>query len=57
MLAPSAYAIRLDKMTSRKRLDAYQAAFANKQYKSHRKVGTPNEIIQSLASQDQKKHL
>ena len=57
MLAPSAYAIRLDKMTSRKRLNMHQAAFANKQYKSHQKVGTPNKIIQSLASQDQKKYL
>ena len=55
--ACSAYVIRLDNMTSRKGLDARQAAFANKQYKSHRKVGTPNDIIWSLASQDQKKDL
>jgi len=57
MHTPSAYASRLDNATSRKGLDAHQAAFVNKQYKSHWKVGTPNDIIKSLASQDQKKDL
>ena len=42
----------LDNATSRKGLDARQAAFANKQYKSHRKVGLPSEITQSLGAQD-----
>jgi len=43
---------RLDNATSRKGLNARQAAFANKQYKSHRRVGLPSDIIQSLATQD-----
>src|SRR5260221_14791448 len=43
---------RLDNTTSRKGLNACQAAFANKRYKSHRRVGLPNDIIQSLAIQD-----
>jgi hypothetical protein len=48
----AAYAIRLDNATSRKGLNARQAAFANKQYKSHRRVGLPSDIIKSLAIQD-----
>ena len=46
-----AYATRLDNATSRKGLDACQAAFANKQYKSHRRIGLPSDIIKSLATQ------
>ena len=42
----------LDNMTSRKGLDTHQAAFANKQYKSHQRVGLPTNIIEALASQD-----
>ena len=36
---------------SRKGLDARQAAFANKKYKSHRRVGLPSDVIASLAAQ------
>jgi len=43
---------RLDNTTSRKGLNAQQAAFANRRYKSHRRVGLPGDIIQDLADQD-----
>ena len=43
---------RLDNMTSRKGLNARQAAFANKRYKSHRRVGLPHDIVQSMDTQD-----
>jgi len=36
------------------RLDAGQAALANKKYKSHRKVGLPKDIIDSI---DTKRHV
>ena len=35
-------------------LDAWQAALANKKYKSHRKVGLPKDIIDSA---DEKRHV
>ena len=46
-----------DNATSRKKLNAYQAAFANKQYKSYQRVGLPNDIIRSLTSKDEQKTL
>ena len=39
---------RLDNATSRKGLDARQAAYANKKYKSHRRVGLPSDIIAAI---------
>src|SRR5260221_14134129 len=36
----------------RKGLDARQAALANKQYKSHRKIGLPKDIIKSINTVD-----
>jgi hypothetical protein len=39
----------LDNAPSRKGLDTQQAAFANKKYKSHRRVGLPSDIIASMA--------
>jgi len=48
---------RLDNMTSRKGLNVHQAAFANKQYKSHWRIGLPSDIIESLATQDEYKTL
>ncbi len=48
---------RLDNTTSRKGLNVRQAAFANKQYKSHQRVGFPSDIIDSLAAQDDQKAL
>jgi hypothetical protein len=44
--------VQLDNMTSRKGLDVCQAAYANKKYKSHRKVGLPNDIKASIAAED-----
>ena len=44
--------VQLDNATSRKGLDARQAAYANKKYKSHRKVGLPNDIKASIAAED-----
>lgn len=44
-----------DNTPSRKKLDAHQATFANKQYKSHRRVGLPSDIIESMAAQDKSK--
>jgi hypothetical protein len=43
---------RLDKMIARKGLNARQAAYANRTYKSHRRVGLPSDIIASLAMKD-----
>ena len=48
---------RLDNATSRKGLNACQAAFANKKYKSHRSVGVPGDIMKALAIQDVQKAL
>ncbi len=42
----------LDNTISRKGLNAHQAAFANKKYKSHQRVGLPSEIIESLSAKD-----
>jgi hypothetical protein len=39
---------RLDNAISRKGLDARQAAYANKKYKSHRRVGLPSDIIAAI---------
>jgi hypothetical protein len=44
--------VRLDNATFRKGLDTRQAAYANKKYKSHRKVGLPNDIKASIAAED-----
>jgi hypothetical protein len=44
--------VRLDNTTSRKGLNTHQAAYANKKYKSHRKVGLPNDIKASIAAED-----
>jgi len=38
----------LDNATSRKGLDMHQATFANKKYKSYRRVGLLSDIIASL---------
>jgi hypothetical protein len=43
----------LDNATSRKGLDVHQAAYANKKYKSHRKVSLLSDIIASLATEDE----
>jgi hypothetical protein len=47
---------RLDNPTSRKGLNACQAAFANKKYKSHRRVGLPSDITACLAAKDDPEH-
>jgi hypothetical protein len=52
-----AYVDHLDNATSRKGLNACQATFANKQYKSHQRVGLPSDIIESLATQNNYKAL
>jgi hypothetical protein len=36
----------------RKGLDAQQAAFVNKKYKSHQRIGLPSDILASLATND-----
>jgi len=38
--------------TYRKGLDVQQAAFANRKYKSHRRIGLPSDILTSLATVD-----
>jgi hypothetical protein len=43
---------RLDNAITRLGLNARQAAFANKKYKLHRRVGLPSDIIAALAPQD-----
>jgi len=43
---------QLDNATSRKGLDARQAAFANKKYKSHRRVGLTGNIIAAINAKD-----
>jgi len=43
---------RLDNAISRKGLNVCQAAYANKKYKSHRKVGLPSDIIASINAQN-----
>jgi len=53
----STYTNRLDDNPSRKGLNVHQAAFANKQYKSHRRVSLPGDIIKSLAIKDARKTL
>lgn len=45
----------LDNKPPRKKLDAHQAAFANKQYKSHQRVGLPGDIFKSLATKGKQK--
>jgi hypothetical protein len=47
----------LDKTISRKGLNACQAAFSNRKYKAHRRVGLPSDIIDSLATKDTVKPL
>ena len=42
----------LDKTISRKGLNTCQAAYANRKYASHRRVGLPGDIIASLATED-----
>jgi hypothetical protein len=46
---------RLDNTTSRKGLNAREAAFANKQYKSHRRVGLSADILASIKAKDASK--
>ena len=43
---------RLDKTITRKGLNARQAAYANRKYASHRRVGLPTDILASLAIED-----
>ena len=43
---------QLDKMITRKGLNAHQAAFTNRKYMSHRRVGLPSDIIASLDTED-----
>ena len=46
--------VRLDNAISRKGLDAQQAAFAIRKYKSHRRVGLPADIITAIAQDAQR---
>ena len=46
-----AYADHLDNTTSRNGLNAHQAAFANKQYKSYQRVGLPSDITKPPTAQ------
>jgi hypothetical protein len=46
---------RLDNTISRKGLNVRQAAFANKKYKSHQRVGLPNDILDSINTKDTSK--
>jgi len=46
-----AYADHLDNATSRNGLNVHQAAFANKQYKSHWRVGLASDITKPLTAQ------
>ena len=48
---------RLDNATFRKGLNMCQAAFVNKLYKSHQRIGLPSDLIESLATQDEYKTL
>jgi len=43
---------QLDKTITRKGLNAHQAAYANRKYTSHRRVGLPSNILASLAIED-----
>jgi hypothetical protein len=43
---------QLDKTITRKGLNARQAAFTNRKYTSHRRVGLPSDIIASLDTED-----
>jgi len=43
---------RLDKTITRKGLNTRQAAFANRKYASHRRVGLLSDIIASLDTED-----
>src|SRR6266851_8650182 len=43
---------RLDKTITRKGLNTCQAAYANRKYASHRRVGLPSDILASLAIED-----
>jgi len=42
----------LDKTITRKGLNTCQAAYANRKYASHRRVGLPSDILASLAIED-----